>query len=87
MPGADRVIEVLDARIPFSSENRLAADLRGDKPCIQILDKRDPRRPVVTEQWLGHIRADPSRRAIEHSHRQAPDAGGGDEAQRRAVAP
>ena len=29
-------IEILDARIPFSSENPLVADLRGDRPCIQM---------------------------------------------------
>jgi len=38
MPGVDLVIEVLDARIPFSSENPLVAELRGTKPCIQILN-------------------------------------------------
>ena len=31
----DILIEVLDARIPFSSENPEIAKIRGDKPCIR----------------------------------------------------
>ncbi|MEC9275381.1 MAG: ribosome biogenesis GTPase YlqF, partial [Pseudomonadota bacterium] len=30
----DILIEVLDARIPYSSENPEIAKIRGDKPCI-----------------------------------------------------
>ena len=30
----DIVIEVVDARIPYSSENPFAQELRGDKPLI-----------------------------------------------------
>jgi hypothetical protein len=41
MPGVDLVIEVLDARIPFSSENPLVADLRGARPSIRILKPVD----------------------------------------------
>lgn len=37
----DLFIEVLDARIPFSSENPMLAEIRGDKPCIKILNKSD----------------------------------------------
>ena len=66
MPGVDLVIEVLDARIPFSSENPLVNELRGDKPCIQILNKSDLADPVVTAAWLERIAADPTRRAIAH---------------------
>ena len=39
MPKIDLIIEVLDARIPYSSENPLIAELRGDKPCIKLLNK------------------------------------------------
>ena len=35
------VIEIVDARIPFSSSNPVLAELRGDKPCITILNKSD----------------------------------------------
>ena len=40
MPSVDLVIEVLDARIPYSSENPLLGELRGDKPCIRLLNKK-----------------------------------------------
>jgi len=36
MPQMDLIIEVLDARIPYSSENPMVSDLRGDTPCIKI---------------------------------------------------
>lgn len=41
LPKVDVVIEVVDARIPFSSENPLLGHLRGDKPCIKVLHKSD----------------------------------------------
>ncbi|HED15882.1 MAG TPA: ribosome biogenesis GTPase YlqF [Gammaproteobacteria bacterium] len=47
----DLIIEVLDARIPYSSENPMLATLRGDKPCIKILNKHDLADPDVTQQW------------------------------------
>ncbi|OUR73504.1 ribosome biogenesis GTPase YlqF [Methylophaga sp. 41_12_T18] len=47
----DIFIEVLDARIPFSSENPMLAEIRGDKPCIKILNKSDLADPEKTQQW------------------------------------
>jgi len=54
----DLIIEVLDARIPFSSENPMIADLRGDKPCIKILNKSDLADPAMTEQWQTYLEKD-----------------------------
>jgi ribosome biogenesis GTPase A len=51
IPKIDLIIEVLDARIPFSSENPLVAELRQQKPCIKLLNKSDLADPVVTKQW------------------------------------
>ncbi len=48
---ADIAIEILDARIPFSSENPLLARLRGEKPCIKVLNKSDLADPALTQQW------------------------------------
>lgn len=48
---ADIAIEILDARIPFSSENPLLARLRGMKPCIKVLNKSDIADPALTQQW------------------------------------
>ncbi len=55
MPQIDLVIEVLDARIPYSSRNPLVAELRGDRPCIEILNKSDLADPLVTQAWLQTI--------------------------------
>lgn len=52
LPEVDLVIEVLDARLPYSSQNPLLAKIRGHKPTIQLLNKADLADPVVTTQWL-----------------------------------
>ena len=41
LPQANLVIEVIDARLPFSSENPMLKRLRQGKPCIKILNKSD----------------------------------------------
>jgi ribosome biogenesis GTPase A len=55
MPQMDLIIEVLDARIPYSSENPLISDLRGSTPCIKILNKSDLADPAITAQWLEYL--------------------------------
>ena len=55
MSDVDLVIEVMDARIPFSSENPMVAELRQHRPCIKILNKSDLADPVVTKLWLKHF--------------------------------
>ena len=55
MPDIDLVIEVMDARIPFSSENPMVADLRQHRPCIKILNKSDLADPAITALWLQHL--------------------------------
>lgn len=47
----DLIIEVLDARIPFSSHNPLLSEIRGNKPCIKVLTKSDLADPDLTRQW------------------------------------
>ena len=37
MSEIDVVIEVLDARIPFSSSNPMIQKVKGDKPCIKLI--------------------------------------------------
>ena len=51
LPTIDLVIEVLDARIPFSSENPMINELRQGKPCIKVLSKSDLADPGLTQQW------------------------------------
>ncbi|GLP97904.1 ribosome biogenesis GTPase YlqF [Paraferrimonas sedimenticola] len=57
MPQVDLVIEVLDARIPYSSENPMVSQLRGDTPCIKLLNKSDLADPEITQLWLDHFDA------------------------------
>lgn len=51
LPKVHLVIEILDARIPYSSENPMLADLRGDKPCLKILAKSDLADDSLTSTW------------------------------------
>ena len=51
----DVVIEVLDARLPRSSENPMLAELRGRTPCIKALGKSDLADPKVTRAWLAEL--------------------------------
>ena len=51
LPEVDMFIEVLDARIPYSSENPMLASIRGDKPCIKILNKTDLADEHKTKDW------------------------------------
>ncbi len=51
---ADVAIEILDARIPYSSENPFLAKLRGDKLCIKVLNKCDLADPAITESWQAY---------------------------------
>ena len=55
MSEVDLVIEVMDARIPFSSENPMVAELRQHRPCIKILNKSDLADPAITKMWLQHF--------------------------------
>lgn len=51
----DLLIEILDARIPFSSQNPMLADLRGNKSTIRVLNKTDLADPDITKCWQQHM--------------------------------
>lgn len=55
LPKVDLVIEVLDARIPYSSENPMLAELRGEKPCLKVMNKSDLADPDWTAKWKIHF--------------------------------
>ena len=55
LPQIDLIIEVVDARIPYSSENPFAAELRGDRPLIKILNKSDLADPRVVKDWQAYL--------------------------------
>lgn len=48
----DVVVELLDARIPYSSTNPMLIDMLVNKPKIIALNKTDMADPKKTEQWL-----------------------------------
>jgi len=67
LPQVDLVIEVLDARLPFSSENPMLARLRGEKPCIKILNKSDLSDPSRLETWQSRLEEDTSVKTLTTS--------------------
>lgn len=54
----DILIEVLDARIPYSSENPEIAKIRGETPCLKILNKFDLADPDLTAEWQAHLESE-----------------------------
>lgn len=64
MPTIDLVVEVLDARLPYSSTNPLVDTLRGDKPCIKVLNKADLADPKVSQDWVQYFEAQHNTRAL-----------------------
>ena len=55
LPEVDLVIELLDCRLPYSSQNPAIARLAKNKPCIKILSKSDLADPEITAQWQTHF--------------------------------
>jgi len=64
MPKIDIVIEVLDARLPQSSENPLFSKIRGNKPCIKLLNKNDLADPQSTKAWVTYFQQQNNVRAL-----------------------
>lgn len=64
LPKVDLIIEVVDARLPYSSANPVIENFRADKPCLKLLSKSDLADPVITQQWLDHLQQDPNVRAM-----------------------
>jgi len=64
LPKIDVVIEVCDARLPFSSENPMITRIRGDKPLIKILNKCDLADPEKTKIWLEYFESQHNVKAI-----------------------
>lgn len=64
MPHVDVIIEVLDARIPFSSENPMVPSLRGNTPLIKLLNKADLADPALTALWVEKMEQEDGVKAI-----------------------
>lgn len=67
----DVFIEVLDARIPFSSQNPMIEEIRGDKPTIKILSKTDLSDPEITEIWQQHFEKESSVKTLAFNPQMA----------------
>jgi ribosome biogenesis GTPase A len=71
MPQMDVIIEVLDARIPYSSENPMVATLRSDKPVIKILNKADLADPDMTQAWMDYFEQEDGVKALAFDDNKA----------------
>lgn len=71
LPEIDVVIEVLDARLPYSSANPMLAQLTRHKPVLKILTRADLADPVRTREWTAHFDAMPDTRALAVTTTQA----------------
>lgn len=52
LSAVDMFIELLDARLPYSSANPMLAELRAEKPCIRLLTRSDLAESRRTDEWL-----------------------------------
>ena len=55
LPQVDIIIELIDARIPYSSSNPVIAKIAKEKSCIRILNKTDLADPKITALWRKNI--------------------------------
>lgn len=51
----DIVLELRDARIPFSSRNPVITEMTGDKPRVILLNKADLADPKELEKWINYF--------------------------------
>ena len=70
LPKIDIVIEILDARIPFSSANPFLTQLRDDKPCLKILNKSDLADPELTAVWQTYLEREHGVKTFASSSRE-----------------
>ncbi|MCF6299035.1 MAG: ribosome biogenesis GTPase YlqF [Thiomicrorhabdus sp.] len=67
----DVFIEVLDARIPFSSQNPMIEEIRGDKPTIKILNKSDLADPERTLFWQSYLEQEKQVKTLAFNSQQS----------------
>ena len=56
LPQVDLVLEVLDARIPYSSQNPDIKKILGDKPKVSVLTKSTLADPAMMDRWIQHFK-------------------------------
>jgi ribosome biogenesis GTPase A len=67
----DVVIEVLDARLPYSSSNHKLEEIRRTKPWVKILNKHDLADPSITKAWVKLFEQQAGVRALPMSSKQS----------------
>lgn len=72
LPKIDVVIEVLDARIPYSSENPMLAELLGTTPCLKVLAKSDLADETLTKAWQDYLESAASVRVLAVTKEDVP---------------
>ena len=61
---ADVVLEILDARIPYSSRNPMIEKLIEHKPLVIVLNKADLADKAVLDKWFEYFKADNDKREV-----------------------
>ena len=67
MASIDCIIEVVDARLPFSSQNPIISEWRKDKPTIVVMTKADLADPVRTQQWQDFLETQENIKSLDYS--------------------
>ncbi|MBQ4247367.1 MAG: ribosome biogenesis GTPase YlqF, partial [Ruminococcus sp.] len=52
----DAVVEITDARIPYSSTNPEIKKIVGAKPRLVLLNKADSADAAMTDRWIDHYK-------------------------------
>ncbi|HKM15306.1 MAG TPA: ribosome biogenesis GTPase YlqF [Marinospirillum sp.] len=64
LPEIDVVIEILDARLPFSSANPVLEKLARHKPTLKLLSKSDLADSEITAEWINFFNKQANTRAL-----------------------
>lgn len=67
----DFMIEMLDARIPFSSQNPKLSDLLPDKNRLVLINKSDLANPKMNQDWLDRLNGERNTRAILYNSKDS----------------
>ena len=57
LPQVDLVLELIDARIPYSSKNPEIEKMLGDKPRVVVMTKSALANPELTRRWLEYYKS------------------------------
>lgn len=71
----DVIVEVVDARLPYSSENPLLVPMGQfrNRPCLKVLNKSDLADAQKTQAWLDYYKTQPNVTAMVFTGNNRPD--------------